>query len=89
MQWDTPEQALERKNIQALLCVSKDAQAVKEVGIYEHLRRVGLEHLSPWFEAHNIRYKHQLGDIDPNSCKTWSFDLARNDGRCFDQVRII
>ena len=48
MKWDHPEQALERKNIQELLCVSKDAQVVKEVRIYDHLRRVGLEQLAPW-----------------------------------------
>ena len=87
MKWDRPEQALERKNIQELLCVSKDAQVVKEVRIYDHLRRVGLEHLAPWFEAHNIRFKHQLDGIDAALTKTWCWELSRNDGRCFDQLK--
>lgn len=58
-----------------------------QMPIFEHLRRVGLEQLTPWFEAHNIQSRDQLGGLAPETPKKWCWELSRDDGRCFQQLK--
>ena len=71
MKWEHPEDAVKVKNIQELLHVGSEKQIVNNKSIYDHFRRVGLEHLTPYFETHNYRFQHDLTRLnDVKTCKS-------------------
>ena len=87
MQQETPEDALAVKNIQELLQVSQEKQILTNKSIYEHFRRVGLEHLTPYFEANHYRFQHDLKRLDDvKLCKSWCWELEYDD-RAFKRLK--
>ena len=87
MKWKKPEDAIKVKNIQKLLHVSQEKQIVSNVSVYDHFRRVGLEHLTPYFEANNFLFCHDLVRInDIKTCKSWCWELD-NDERSFSRLK--
>lgn len=50
-------------------------QAEKNMTVYEHLKRVGLEWLASCFETHGYTYKNDLKDLKPGNVKNWNFAL--------------
>ena len=89
MKWENPEDAVQVKNIQELLHVSQEKQIFINRSIYDHFRRVGLEHLTPYFEANNYRFQHDLKRLDDvNKCKSWCWEL-NNDDRTFNRLKLL
>ena len=85
MKHDDPAEALRSGSIQSLLSANKKPHLVRTVRIYDHLKRLGLGRLAPWFERHNVAFKSQLRDVGAKECKAWCWALG-HDARTFKQL---
>ena len=50
------------------------------IPIYEHLRRLGLQHFSALFELHGIYYRHDLGGsfVKDETWRNWAWELRHH-----------
>ncbi|GAB5359569.1 hypothetical protein AAMO2058_000554700 [Amorphochlora amoebiformis] len=57
------------------LLQSTKPQATDRMSVYDHLRRVGLEMLSAYFEYHGYHYKDELKSMSSSTVLTWVPEL--------------
>lgn len=61
-------------------------QQVKRMTVYEHLRRVGLERLTPLLEMHGYKYKSELVGLEASTVREWDTEL-QYDFLQFDRLK--
>eukprot|EP01006_Ploeotia_vitrea_P066172 TRINITY_DN94458_c0_g1_i1.p1 TRINITY_DN94458_c0_g1~~TRINITY_DN94458_c0_g1_i1.p1 ORF type:complete len:891 (+),score=90.03 TRINITY_DN94458_c0_g1_i1:111-2783(+) len=66
----SPEAAL--SNVARLLVTPPD---VEKVPIFDHLRRVGLEHLTPYFEHYGYNWRSELSGLSMDQVGKWELEL--------------
>mmetsp|Transcript_22674 Transcript_22674/g.37922 ORF Transcript_22674/g.37922 Transcript_22674/m.37922 type:complete len:959 (+) Transcript_22674:1747-4623(+) len=57
------------------LLQSTKPQPTDRMTVYDHLRRVGLEHYAAYFEYHGYNYRDELTGLNVNTVKKWALQL--------------
>lgn len=70
---DSAQNALNR--IPKLLQATKP-QPIERMTVYDHLRRVGLEHYACYFEYHGYQYRDEVAGITIKTVRNWITELA-------------
>ena len=82
-----PLAALSKGNAQQLISTGEDESKVFEkIRIWDHLNRVGLAFLAPWFELNSIHYVGDLDGLKADNAAEWCWEIGHGHPQMFRRL---